>query len=497
MVFFTDFFGIKESLLEEYGAFNISLINDLPLFIDPFLLYGSEKDEYQKAHDGVLKYLSFLKNKSLAGQISKAQIASWYKFPEVKQNWLGFSVSGNGGNGLGEKFGKAMSANMHIVFDDLNTEEITRTSHLEKVGLFEIGVGKDNISDFTCNLIKSFLLNYTEEFAKKYLVSPFLKEVMVDKVIFDYEIERWMPKKFSLPYYNEDYIILTPKDLLTKDENWINTNDLIGSFSEICNSIPNYQLRSEVQNFYKTKLPAPQVIGVGSDRREKKIGLAEIAKAINETVKLYPDLFKYFIKNKEDDVEGAIENAAEKVKEVEILFNTNVPSLINKLITETEFYKALNISSYKESMKRVLFLKDVIENKDGYKLFYYNGQPIKREADLQVIYRLTWFSSPLDINREVNNGRGPVDYSASFGSDNKTLVEFKLASNSKLKMNLQHQVSIYESANNTNSSIKVILYFDMGELKRVAEVLKELNLIHDNNIVLIDAGKKLSASNAK
>lgn len=38
-------------------------------------------------------------------------------------------------------------------------------------------------------------------------------------------------------------------------------------------------------------------------------------------------------------------------------------------------------------------------------------------------------------------------------------MEFKLASNSKLKQNLMNQVEIYEKANDTNKSIKAILYF--------------------------------------
>ena len=33
-VYFTDWFNVDPDVLEEYGAFNISLINDLPLFID-------------------------------------------------------------------------------------------------------------------------------------------------------------------------------------------------------------------------------------------------------------------------------------------------------------------------------------------------------------------------------------------------------------------------------------------------------------------------------
>ncbi len=44
MVYFSDIFNVDESILEEYGAMNISLINDLPLFIDPFLLYASIKE---------------------------------------------------------------------------------------------------------------------------------------------------------------------------------------------------------------------------------------------------------------------------------------------------------------------------------------------------------------------------------------------------------------------------------------------------------------------
>lgn len=98
---------------------------------------------------------------------------------------------------------------------------------------------------------------------------------------------------------------------------------------------------------------------------------------------------------------------------------------------------------------------------------------------------------------DANNGRGPVDYAISKGIFDKTLVEFKLASNSKIKQNLAHQVKIYEEANDTKQSIKVILYFDDLEYLKVTQILKELKLDNDRNIILIDAGKKESASNVK
>lgn len=122
----------------------------------------------------------------------------------------------------------------------------------------------------------------------------------------------------------------------------------------------------------------------------------------------------------------------------------------------------------------------------------------QRESDLQVIYRLVWFGTQLDVNREVNNGRGPVDYKISFGKKNATLVEFKLASNSKLKQNLEKQVEIYKAAAETDRAIKVIMFFTDMEYNKVCRILNELDLADNEDIVLIDArNNKESASNVK
>jgi hypothetical protein len=166
------------------------------------------------------------------------------------------------------------------------------------------------------------------------------------------------------------------------------------------------------------------------------------------------------------------------------------------LASSTDFYNTIP-DAYEEALKRVQFLKHVIEDQDGYRLFYYQGKPIKREADLQVIFRLVWFGSALDINREVNNGRGPVDYKISYGVNNATLVEFKLASNTKLKQNLAKQVDVYKAASNTDRAIKVILYFSKEEEQKLFGVLSELHLAGSDDIVLIDArnDNKPSASN--
>lgn len=146
-IYFTDFFEVPPEILEEYGAFNISLINDLPLFIDPFLLFNSEKEEYQRLHEQIIRYVRFLRDKSVAGSIDEGLLKSWFMFSEVKQNWLGFSESGNAGSGLGPEFARTLNRNLNEFFADFGQESVTKGSHLEKLTLIKSGVGRDNVSD--------------------------------------------------------------------------------------------------------------------------------------------------------------------------------------------------------------------------------------------------------------------------------------------------------------------------------------------------------------
>ena len=121
--YFSDFFQVPEKALEEHGAFNISLINDLPLFIDPFLLFNSNKPEYKELHDEVIRYVAFLRDRSKQQGIDKGLMRAWFLFPEVRQNWLGYSKTGNRGHGLGPKFGEALNENLHTVFSNFGKEE--------------------------------------------------------------------------------------------------------------------------------------------------------------------------------------------------------------------------------------------------------------------------------------------------------------------------------------------------------------------------------------
>ena len=380
-IYFTDFFEVPQDTLAEYGAFNVSLVNDLPLFIDPFLLFNSEREDYQRLHEQIIDYLRFLRDKSVEGYIEEGLLKSWFTFSEVKQNWLGFSESGNAGSGLGLDFARALNRNLNLFFTNFGYENVTKGSHLEKLTLIESGVGRDNISDFTTNLIKEFLLDYTQTFAKQHVRPELRRRVTVQKVRFNYATQVWENESFDLPWDGDDYVLLTPKNMLTKDENWINRYDLIRDYDDVVASVPDYQLRAQVNNYFATRLPKDY------NHKEKN-------EARNDAILRFPELIEYYIRYKEEHGEEAEASSDQKVTASEQLYIEQVRNFVGELLTSTGFYGYPG-NTYEEVHARVMYLKDVIENKGGHRLFYANDEPIRREKDLQILFRLRGSASRL------------------------------------------------------------------------------------------------------
>ena len=486
-LFFSDAFGVSPSVIEEYGAFNISIYNDLPIFIDPFLLFNSEKPEYQTIHSEMIRYLVFLKGIAQQGQPKQGILDALFTFPEIKENWMGFSIEGNAGKGLGRSFAKSIVNGFNGIIRDFGTETISESSHIEKICLLQPGVGRDFISDFTLNMALGYIAKFTESFALAHIPAGQRKRIPIRRSFFNYETGTWVVGYFDLPIYNQRHVLLCPSDILTKDSAWINSRDLIGHFDGVVESLPNEVLREQVSDYFSKKLS-----------EYDEVNQEEYEECVRKTLSEWPALIDYYIKGKEDDGERAVSVASEKVGFVSSVFVENVASLIKNHLDPSSF-GGMPQSTYDEAMARLLFLKDVIENKGGHKLFWVKDQCIDRESDLQILYRFTWMSTASVVSREVNDGRGPVDFMVSRGAVDKTLVEFKLAKNTKLKQNLQKQCEIYEMASDsTGPSIKAIFYFSCEQKSKVDRILEELNLTEDKNIVLIDGrnDNKPSGSNA-
>ena len=472
-IYFSDYFNVSREAIEDEGFFDVSLLNDLPLFIDPFLIFCSEKAEYRELHNEIIKYMIHLRNYSIRfPNPSAGMLSSMYKFSEVRQNYLGFCEDGNNGSGLGNDFAMALHTGLRDIFADFGEESITKSPHIEKLCLIKKRVGKDNISDFTTNLIKYYLLEVTQAFAKDYIAPQYCREFQnIPRVRFDYDVGVWKFGTYYLPYHENDYVLLTPSDMLTRSETWINKGDLYKQIPDLGSSLQDAALRFQVNDYFTRRL-------------SEKPTAKEKVVAAQKTVIQFPQLIDYYIRAKEDDKNGAIQGGLQEIGAVRQVFIDQLQNLVYQLQVQTKFYEVQN-NSCAEALERVMYLKHVIENCDGYRWFFDGGKPIRRESDLHLMYKLVCYDTISDTNSEVNNGRGPVDFKLSRGRKDSALVEFKLTRT--LKKNLEKQVDVYLDANNTDKAIKVIMYFTDDEYKKTLEILNDLGLTEKPCIVLIDA----------
>ena len=207
------------------------------------------------------------------------------------------------------------------------------------------------ISDFTTNLIKEFLCQYTEGFAKKHISKTKTKQVAVERARFNFKTRVWMSRTYTLPWFRNDYVILTPAELLTKDENWINKEDFVREYSRIPVAIPDQQIRDQIDSYFRSILP-------------RDAGKADESEAIRKTAIKFPELFDYFIKLKEETGDEAETRSIEKVNASISLYIEQFGELVEKLHRETDFYKE-PAASREAAQEKILFLKDIIEKKAG------------------------------------------------------------------------------------------------------------------------------------
>lgn len=483
-LYFTQHFGVEPGGLENYGAFDISLASDLPLFVDPFLLFNSEKPEYQALHAGIIKYLTFLRDRA-DQPLTSGLINAWYKFSEVKQNWLGFTLLGNAGSGLGVEFARALYSSLGSILKSFGTETITKGTHLEKLALIKDGVGRDNISDFTTNLIKSYLLNYTQAFAQQHLEMHQRDTFSVPRAEFNYATETWATRTYELPAFRGDFVLLTPADILTRDDTWISRSDMVQHFLRLPGAVPDDQLRAQMNNYFGSML---------SNQPTRD----EVSRAAQATLRRYPELIDYYIREKEDSGDQAVGLSAKRREETKAFLVEMVKGVVADLASRTDFYLTPQ-TSYAEALFRAKAFKTYIEDQDGYKLINRPGREraFSNEKDVQLYFGLAFVGSEYDVNREVNNGRGPVDFKVTKSAFDKSLIEVKFARNSHLKRNLEKQVEIYEKANGTRRSVKMIVGYTADELAKVDRILGELNLTGEESIAIIDARADNKPSGSK
>lgn len=447
--FFSDFFEIDKSSMKEYGAFDISLISDTPAFIDPFLLYCTTKNTYQTAHKAMIDYIIFLCKKADEAKDNPKIIEKYYYFKEPKQNWLGYVVYGNSGNGLKNEFAEELCINARDYIKNFGCETITSSSHMEKLCLFSDGHGLDNVSDFTTSLIMPFLLNFTEQFSKKYLNSNKCKDFIISKAFFDYKSEKWQSKKYYLPSFNNDYILLVPEDILVKGDNFISRKDFIEHLKYSRISFDDVNFRDHINDYI-------------SEIINSELTASEFNAKVNSLVKNYPQLIDYYIKTKEENYSEAVSSNKELISEFDLLFNTNCNSLINLLQTKTNFYNYKDINDINIILKRLSDLKYVIEDLGGNHFFYINNKGIDTKL-LEVLLNRVWFAG----NPKASTKRYveyTLDFKTVFNSPIEDVIVNRFITNTK-KGKLRFLCYIYYTEKEQTTLIQKVNKFGLSNNK--------------------------------
>lgn len=495
-MYFSEYFGVNKERIREYGAVDISLVADLPLFIDPILLYSSDKEEYKKLHKEIIKFFTFLflekKRTNKASSIKR-----YIKSSEVKNNWLGFSRNGNEGNGLGKEFVNFLSENVEFIFDDTINDD----AHYEKVLLLYDKTGRDKISDLTTNLIFDYLASYTEKFAIQNVSDNQLEEFK-HLSQFDYDKKIYKYKKYKLPYiYNEkgvkEFVLLTPKDILRVDEPAICRRNLMNNFLDVCETIENDDLRCQINNIIFEEVNEYKRECELKKEKEKRSIIKELKeKGYSKVIEKFPEIYNLFVKYIES--KNIIEYSEKEVNETISKLCSN-GSIIFNMMQGASLYSTW--TSTDELAERIKFMKHKIEHEDVYKVFYDGETPlIKDEKTLQLLFKLTWHGTAFDFNSEGNNGGGEYDFKVSKGAFDKCIGEFKLASNKKL-YKIFKQVEQYENASAClpGTSVYAIFGFSKNDEEKFKKLIKDNKAqeLIDKRIFYIDCRKdnKISASN--
>ena len=128
---------------------------DLPLYVDPFLLWKSPSQQDQALHTSMINsfnHLNFLMHHGREGEAGEILIIA----SECEEVGLGHSMKRKG-----KRIGDGKANEILSLFKDIPEYSRYGFTHFEEIQLYIKDISKDRISDFACNFIKSFLIDFT------------------------------------------------------------------------------------------------------------------------------------------------------------------------------------------------------------------------------------------------------------------------------------------------------------------------------------------------
>jgi hypothetical protein len=194
------------------------LKQDVPLYIDPFLLWRSPVAEDRALHARLTLYLDTVRKSALAGRVNTA-IELLIRCGEQQAVGLGYA-SRKAGSSIGPHLAAAITQLPYAV-PQLQDESL---AHIEELQLCVPNIAEDRISDIAAAVLKDWLVDFTAERARALGVP--VQPTLIENV-FDHDKQRWRPSmRTRLPYNPVDgsSLLFIPLRFL-RHLPWINYED--------------------------------------------------------------------------------------------------------------------------------------------------------------------------------------------------------------------------------------------------------------------------------
>lgn len=213
----TDHFGIATSQADLDFAIPF-LDEDVPLYLDPFLLWRSPSQVDQALHTSLVNSFNHLGFLATQGREDEA-VRNLVIASECEEVGLGSSATRQG-----KRIGGAKAKEILDLFKKIPLYSRVGFKHFEEIQFFVDGISKDRISDIACCFLKSFLIDFTTQQSQKIGIP--ISNCTVNN-IYDYRTNTYQPSAGAeLPLNPVDGkpILFVPKRWL-RFVPWINYDD--------------------------------------------------------------------------------------------------------------------------------------------------------------------------------------------------------------------------------------------------------------------------------
>lgn len=150
----TDYYGILAPQADLVFAIPF-FDEDIPLYVDPFLLWRSPSQQDQTLHTGLINAfnnLGYLVNNGEENQAITTLIAA----SECDEVGLGSSSKRRG-----KRIGPNKAQEILALFQRVPHYLKSGFHHFEEIQFFVDGISRGRISDIACSFLKSFLIDFT------------------------------------------------------------------------------------------------------------------------------------------------------------------------------------------------------------------------------------------------------------------------------------------------------------------------------------------------